>query len=214
MFTRKCFQYFSDLHLEKRNSLPRIQQIADTLLLAGDIGHPNTEIYKEFFNIYSLKYEKILIVDGNHEWDKGVPDPKRFQHLNNVFLLDNSHIILDKWIIAGTTLWTETTQNKKYQKAVNYLNQVIDSNPERKIIILTHHLPSWKLIIPFYQKKCSEKTLNRYANHLDYLFYKPNAPKLWVCGHSHCKLEKKIGHTDCVINTFGDQTPTTKFLKC
>lgn len=211
--TKRCFQYFSDLHLEKRSSIPRIQQVADTLLLAGDIGHPNTEIYKEFFSLYSLKYEKIFIVDGNHEWDKGIPNPKRFQHLNNVFLLDNSHILLDnKWIIVGTTLWTQTTQQQKNQKAINYLNHILDSNdPELKMIILTHHLPSWDLITPFYQKKYPEKTLSRFANHLDYLFHKPNAPWLWVCGHSHCKLEKKLGRTQCVINTFGEKYPT---LKC
>jgi predicted phosphodiesterase len=211
MFAKRCFQYFSDLHLEKRTSLPRIQQVADTLLLAGDIGHPNTEIYQEFFNVCSLKYENIFVVDGNHEWDKGKPDPKRFQHLSNVFLLDNSHVILDKWIITGTTLWTETTQKQKHNKAVNYLTQMIDTNPDKRIIVLTHHLPSWELITLSYRKKCSTQTLSRYANHLDYLFHKPNAPWLWVCGHSHCRLEKRLGHTQCVINTFGEKYPT---LKC
>jgi predicted phosphodiesterase len=209
---KRCFQYFSDLHLERRKSLPKIQQVADTLLLAGDIGYPDTEIYQEFFSVYSAKYKHIFVVDGNHEWDKGTPDPNRFKSLKNVFLLDNSHIELENFIITGTTLWTEATRKQDHHRAVKYLNEIINSNPNQKIIVLTHHLPSWKLITQNYRKKYSEQTLYRYANHLDYLFYKPNPPWLWVCGHSHCLLDKKIGNTQCVINTFGDKYQTLKTL--
>jgi len=208
---KRCFQYFSDLHLEKKVSIPKIPQVADNLLLAGDIGHPNTEIYQEFFKQCSQKYERVFVVDGNHEWDyKHIPDSKRFERfkLENVKLLENSHVEWEEYVILGATLWTETTRAWTHEKSVKFFMDTIQLHKGKKIIVITHHLPTWHLIAKHYRENCSERTLSRYASHLDYHFYNSGAPLLWVSGHSHSIMDRKIGKTRCVINTRGDSHAT------
>jgi hypothetical protein len=207
-----CFQYFSDLHLERKWKIPKISQVSDNLLLAGDIGHPKDEIYQEFFKECSKKYERIFVVDGNHEWDCGKPDPERFQKLKleNVKLLENSHVELDDHVILGSTLWTETVKGWEFQKAVAYFTETLPKYEGKQIIVISHHLPTWHLIAKHYRENCSERKLGRYASHLDYFFHRAEAPVLWVCGHSHSIMNIKIGRTRCVINTRGE-THSTKW---
>lgn len=211
---KQCFQYFSDLHLERRWKIPKISQTADHLLLAGDIGHVTDEIYQDFFKRCSQKYDRIFVVDGNHEWDFGKPDPRRFEKLKleNVFLLNNSHIEWDNWVVMGTTLWTETVRGWEFQKAVNYLTETLPKYQDRNVIVITHHLPTWHLIAKKYRERCSEQHLARYASHLDYFFHRVEAPWLWVCGHSHSVMNKQIGKTRCVINTSGELFPTMRCM--
>lgn len=214
---KRCFQYFSDLHLEKKLEIPKIAQVADKLLLAGDIGYPNTEIYNEFFKQCSTKYEQVFVVDGNHEWDKGTPDLKRFEKLklDNIVLLNNSHVELKKEnvVVIGTTLWTETVRGWEYNKAVEYLTKTLPKYKDKRVIVLSHHLPTWHLIAPYYRKKYPERMLYRYATHLDYFFHREEAPWLWVCGHSHSIVEKQIGKTRCVINTKGESHASKKCIE-
>src|SRR4029079_12083032 len=90
--------------------------------------------------------------------------------------------------------------NKLYQKSVNFVEQNIKQYPKKDIIILSHYLPSYKLIIPKYY---NYKPKYQYASNLDYLIKKP--VKAWLCGHSHCQIEKYINGVYCGINTLGYQ---------
>jgi predicted phosphodiesterase len=207
---KRSFQYFSDLHLERAfKGFKRIPQNADNLLLAGDIGYPHMEIYREFFEDVNRRYERVFVVDGNHEWDKGKPDPNRFKSLQNVVLLNNQHYEHPNGVVVlGTTLWTDSTRSSDHQESVKYLTRALESfhqdHPEKKVIVLTHHLPSWKLIDQKY-RKLSPQTLGRYANHLDYLMFEASSPEVWICGHSHSIVNCKIGRTHCHINTHGER---------
>lgn len=207
---RRSFQYFSDLHLERKWKIPKIYQVADNLLLAGDIGHPTDEIYQDFFKQCSSKYERVFVVDGNHEWNVGKPCKNRFKHFDNVHLLENQKFVWDNLVIIGSTLWTESTRSCANYYSIDYLQRTIQEHPKQQIIVLTHHLPSWHLISQKYRQKCSTHTLERYANHLDYFFYQQPAPKMWICGHSHSLMCKRLGQTICAINTHGERI-TTKF---
>jgi hypothetical protein len=67
--TYSLLKYVSDLHLErkiKRNI------VADKpyLLLAGDIGYPSDNVYRDFLHEMSYKFDKVFIIAGNHEFDK------------------------------------------------------------------------------------------------------------------------------------------------
>lgn len=216
MLKRIRFQYFSDLHLERKVSVPAFQQVADYLILAGDIGHPRSEIYQEFMDKVSQKYRYVFVVDGNHEW--GFPDfkpdkhPHRFYH-KNIILLEQNTFQVEHVTLVGTTLWTPFVNFEQYTKSLAFIHQFQNRqsvfNPERKPwVCVTHHLPSYQMVVSKYQK---HSKLNRYANHLDYLFHTQDAPNVWVCGHSHCVFQRKIAKTDCRINTFGP-TVTTSFM--
>jgi hypothetical protein len=207
---RRCFQYFSDLHLERKWKLPKIPQVADRLCLAGDIGYPDSELYQEFFKECSERYEHVFVVDGNHEWDNGTPCPKRFSGLKNVHLLNNSHVEHNDYVIIGTTLWTETVRCWEHAKALDYLTVTFKQFEHKPVIMISHHLPTWHLIAKHYQTQHSEQTLYRYASHMDYFFHRTEAPRLWICGHSHSIMQRRIGKTHCAINTFGE-THSTKW---
>lgn len=86
-----------------------------------------------------------------------------------------------------------------FKKNEEWLQNQINCHKNKDIIILTHHLPSYKLIIPRYQNN-SKCNYSNYASNLDYLMKNP--VKIWICGHSHCSYQRKIGDTDCRINAY------------
>ena len=201
------FQYFSDLHLERYvNTFPKIKQIADNLILAGDIGHPETEIYNEFFSYYSKKYENIYLVHGNHEvsfLDKQKINEKKFTEKNIHLLNNNFFIHKNKILIAGSILWTPKVNTIENTKSIHFLHDMVENSQYQKKIFITHYLPSYELIVKKYHQLPYKKYQDRYANHLDYLMRKKQSPQVWICGHSHSVVKKKIHNTMCYINTFG-----------
>lgn len=206
------FQYFSDLHLERYLSIPKIEQVADNLILAGDIGHPNTEIYNEFFYSCSKKYKKIYVVLGNHEINWMNKNKIKFKDFpeKNIQLLNNDYVITEeKILLAGSILWTSEVNKNENMKSINFFKNIItnEENLPTKKIFISHYLPSFQLIVKKYQ---NYTTKNRYANNLEYLMnHSPNgSPQIWICGHSHSVVKKQIHHTMCHINTFGQKYPS------
>lgn len=201
-------QYLSDLHLEKRLKIPSIPQVADHLLLAGDIGYPHSEIYHEFLYSCSLKYSLVVLVNGNHEWDRGNPTRSQTNLASNIHVLENQTFHIPEWnlSIIGCTLWTPVVRPNQNTISVNYIESELERLQTQDVICLTHHLPSFNLIVPKYQHL--ERVHPRFANQLDFLFFSVFAPRYWICGHSHCLLSKKLGHTQCLINTAGHKHAT------
>lgn len=59
----------SDLHLERTNYQVSINPAASILLLVGDIGRfCDSEEYRHFIKDCCAKFEKVLLVGGNHEY--------------------------------------------------------------------------------------------------------------------------------------------------
>ena len=65
--------------------------------------------------------------------------------------------------------------------------------------MLTHYVPSFKLIEPKYSKYGKLNTL--FATDLEYLIQKPI--EAWICGHTHSILDMKINNIYCGINALG-----------
>lgn len=85
-------------------------------------------------------------------------------------------------------------KNKNLEKH----SQILDN---KKIIVFSHHLPSYKLIIDKYRKDRYIPYHDRFASHLDYLIQDP--VKIWLCGHSHSVNEININGVHCAINAYG-----------
>jgi len=209
----KYFQYVSDLHLEKsfKSIIPR----APYLLLAGDIAPLYSSYSKLFFDEYSKRFEKIFYVFGNHEYDckKKYFGDKSYFPKNTICLENDIYIFKDlNVIILGSTLWTHSTNPLKYKQSVEFLSEILN-DPKYysfKIVCLTHHLPSYSLIIEKYENHPKK---DRFANNLEFLMdplRTKNPPTIWVCGHSHSKVEKNIFQTNCYINCY--TTHITKFV--
>lgn len=87
-----------------------------------------------------------------------------------------------------------------HKKSVAYIEKICSENPDKKIVIISHHAPSKKSIAPQYRKS----ELNpAYASNLDGLIEKYSNIKLWVSGHSHNDSDYKIAQCRCIARPFG-----------
>lgn len=227
------FQIISDIHLET-GIYHQLKPKAPYLILAGDIGYPETQIYKDFMKQCSKKFKKIFYTSGNHEYyNKNNKNIKSIQEIeesiktvclqfDNIYYLQNSYYDLDDNLrIVGTTLWSDIKIHKDdfndysniyksdkqlittidtinmFNKNKEYLENIIRSS-DKNILIITHHLPSYEMILSEY--KFSEY-ISYYASNIEYLFKKPVIG--WVCGHSHGFNKKNINDIPCIINAIG-----------
>jgi predicted phosphohydrolase len=121
----KSIQIVSDIHLEfyKDNEFPIINRHAPFLALLGDIAHIEKKRYKDFIEIQSLKFEKVFVLLGNHEFyskkysmDQLLQIARNIcESFDNVILLDRNHYnITEKTVILGCTLWSNINSYSSY----------------------------------------------------------------------------------------------------
>jgi hypothetical protein len=145
-----------------------------------------------------------------------------FKQLPNVFFLDNeTHQINNDIIIAGTTLWSNPMLNqnefdklfykrkitseqyhthlKKHYNSVNFIKDVSSKYSDKKIIALSHFVPTFKLIDDKYLVKGHPNKW--FVSDLNHLIKKPI--RAWICGHSHSIMSKQINNVYCAINAYG-----------
>ena len=72
----------------------------------------------------------------------------------------------------------------------------------KRVLVLTHHLPSFALIHPKYAGSRLMRQVNTaFATGLDALFAEP--VHSWVCGHTHTPTRTTINGVDVVVNPTG-----------
>jgi predicted phosphohydrolase len=189
---------------------------SDILVLPGDIGNPSDLNYQYYIEYCSENHKKVFLIAGNHEYHRNKIDSIDYvnseisdisKHYKNVIFLDNeSYQVKPDLSIYGTTLWTPLTKdmyergydrtviknfdgkmrNKIYEQNRNKLEEYIKSNNENKII-MTHHMPSRKLIMPKFKEKiqsqfyaCSiwEELKKKYEKEVKKI-------DKWYYGHTH-----------------------------
>lgn len=143
-------QYASDIHLEHNVELSFHDVIdtrvgADVLILAGDIGCPRHESFKNFLLQCCKHFKTTVLVPGNHEYMTSVPwtieetnlimrnicksvsflDRERGGNNTNkvVLLTDGEHICVgNDVIIHGTTLWSNIPRDSKKKDVMELFN--------------------------------------------------------------------------------------------
>jgi hypothetical protein len=150
---------------------------------------------------------------------------------NNIYFLNNDyHDIDDSLRIVGSTLWTNISANSnsindsyqiysddKILVSDDYLrnlhklnvkfieNQIIEATSQnKKLVIVTHHLPSYKLILPKYKTSFYSSYNSHFASDLDHLIKEPI--KAWCAGHSHGFNHQIINRVPCYVNAYGYPT--------
>ncbi|AYV78749.1 MAG: metallophosphatase, partial [Edafosvirus sp.] len=99
---------------------------------------------------------------------------------------------------------TPRNTNILHEKNVKWLNETIDKFKDKKLIIMTHHVPSLKLI----NEKYIDDPINCcFVTDLEYLM-KDNV-YYWLSGHTHTSAKEKINNCTCIINPKGyyDENP-------
>jgi 3',5'-cyclic AMP phosphodiesterase CpdA len=72
----------------------------------------------------------------------------------------------------------------------------------KRVLVMTHHLPSFALIDPKYTGNRQMKLINTaFATALDALITQP--VHTWVCGHTHTPTRVTLNGVDVVINPIG-----------
>lgn len=234
----KRIRYFSDLHLEfirpkkideiKKLINPPVNKEEEVCILAGDIGDPYSNKYKDFMEHISTIFSKTFVISGNHEYynyTQSIQDTKShmveyFNSIENITFLDNELEIYKNYCFIGTTLWSKITNPnyeindvynipnfdyKKYNKlnkiSVDFLENSIKTN--NNCIVITHHVPSHSLI----DNKYLTKKMNPYNQwfycDLDHLITNNSNIKVWIYGHTHTEKIKNINGIQFLCNPIG-----------
>jgi hypothetical protein len=132
---KRSIQIMSDVHLEFNGSdILKIKKYfkpcAKNLIVAGDVGYPNTREYSEFFKYVSENWKNVLYVTGNHEYydpntGYSVRAPMNKLDIDkqietivdmypNVYLLNNDKIVIDDIEYIGSTLWSQPLETRGF----------------------------------------------------------------------------------------------------
>jgi hypothetical protein len=203
-------QYVSDIHLENKGvSFPRIPIKGQVLALLGDIGNPYNQNYIDFLLYTSYNFEKVILVAGNHDYNFAWKKHKSLEYciadfenivskFGNIEFLDNKKTRINNYTVLGTTLWTNRYSGNRYFDSTNWLQSEL-SLINSPVIVLSHHLPTFKMIVSKYKTNKFNSTRDFFASNLDHLIKDP--VKIWLCGHSHCTTQININNVICGINT-------------
>jgi hypothetical protein len=203
-------QYVSDLHLEfyyKTYLKKFVKPIGPYLALAGDIGQPTCPMWMPFFNYVSQNWKQVFYVTGTKEYDVPVSYTKQHMRIKeslkpfpNVTLLDKTNPLFyfpkENVAILGSTLWS--TKHSLYQKEKAELENQIDfwTYQKANIVMLTHHMPSYRLISPRFNPP-----YNTYASNCESLM-SPQV-KAWIYGRTHNVSNIVLNNTLAVVNARG-----------
>jgi predicted MPP superfamily phosphohydrolase len=225
-------RYFSDLHLEFikdeeikpfLNNIP--QGLDDICICAGDIGNPYEQHYELFINAISKLFKKVFVIAGNHEYyGHTIEETNDFltdflKLFNNISFLNNSYELYEGYYFIGTTLWSNVTNPyyaiadinkiknfdwKKYNELNKQCIKFLEDNIKDNSIIITHHLPSRKLIDKKYLHYTTIPYNQWFYCNLDNFIEKnKDNIKAWFCGHTHTSFEIKINEIPFVCNPLG-----------
>ena len=155
----------------------------------------------------------------------------------NVHILDNETFVFEDVLFVGSTLWSNIPEEddheiqysindyrmiyndqhrrvcpaetrSRFQANLKYIEDTIDANPDKKIVIITHHSPLNKGTS--FSDFEGEVTNAAYATHID--LKKDDNVKFWICGHTHHNYRIKKGNyfvTSNQMGYFGEHTGIT-----
>lgn len=222
------FQIFSDLHLELRDSYPHIEASCDVLVLAGDIGHIDCELYREFIAYCSTQWKHVIYVLGNHEfydttrsYSEMMTIYKRyFLTFRNVYLLDCEVIVLEDVFFFGATMFTSALPEFLEARIQNFDVRRESFDQFMKLEnFLQHHQKQHKVIITHYpitrELECINKKYydqselrhkyfcNNYLHMFSYNLLRKVA--CVVSGHTHESYDfiSKYKNVRCIANQYG-----------
>jgi predicted phosphodiesterase len=225
-------QYISDIHLEFLSSIPKIDQIGDVLVLAGDIGHPFSDIYKDFLIDMNKKFKKVFLITGNHEFYFIEKDRRTMEeiddkikyiinenNLNNITYLDDSYEDYEGVRFCGATLWTKII-NKQYinndfkfikDMSIEFRNELFNNSYEFiNGVINNSNLPIIIIThhLPSYDLINQVYRTNEFENFTQ--CYASDCSKLfkdpikiWIFGHTHKECDTEINGIKFLCNPIG-----------
>lgn len=175
--------------------------------------HESARVLKSFFakkgipNLYFMDGDGIVVDDilfvGGTLWTN-IPNPLDAVYVENgmndykiIYSNDFTTASFEQRQAAmargskyAIPLTVENT-NVEHHMTMNIIQKYIELNRDKKIVVLTHHAPSFKSV----SKEHSGSALNPgYATDLSE-FILTYEPDVWIHGHTHNNLDYEIGKT-------------------
>jgi predicted phosphodiesterase len=174
-------------------------------------------------------FKKIFLISGNHEYYSKDKTKSIMQTnlqiqsiiygncLNKISYLDNQTEYYNNYLFVGSTLWSNIINSQNLHSDFHYIkgmdigryNQLHTNatkfilaninNSNSKIIVLTHHLPSYSIIHEKYKNYL--KYHQCFASHCDSLIKPPVS--LWLYGHTHTPKNDRINNIPVICNPIG-----------
>lgn len=186
----------------------------------------NHEYYQKSQRV--LDHEQNCLVHRMYSMDEVDAELTRFAAtLPNVHFLQRTSVIYNRVRFVGCTLWS--VADRTLTSTMNDYRSIRDFTADRcttlnrqdaawlqeqlssistdydYTVVMTHHLPSYKLLHPDYD---GDPTNVFYASHCDHLI---DQADIWICGHSHIPMRRKLGRCWCYRNPVGYQIETTGY---
>lgn len=190
-----------------------------------------TEISKHYDKIFIItgnhEYYNITTTDTKCIDDIDSIIRNIVLEIPNIHFLQRNSYIYNRVRFLGCTLWS--IANPKLTWRLNDFKCISDMDADKytnmflrdstwlysqlsknseeydHTVVITHHLPTYKLISDKYKDNICNCF---FANHLDNLI---NMADVWVCGHSHMAKNIKIGKCRCYLNPVGYSSENTGF---
>lgn len=220
----------SDLHSEfyKEGAVPLPDVPADICVLAGDAGNVCGEGGPKLVRVLEqlrARYEAVVMCAGNHElfgsaydYDGTLERLRGICDRVGITFLDRSEATIAGIRFVGATLWSNINAagwlaiNDKahvfrsikdykaaHERDLAYLRGALTADSP-STVVLTHHLPTTKLIHPRFQSFGAANSAFA-TDVLDQLDL--TRVPLFFCGHSHEASEYVSGKTRFVLNPLG-----------
>lgn len=87
-----------------------------------------------------------------------------------------------------------------FKESLAYIEKICNENPDKQIIVVTHHAPSNQAITSSYRG--SDSNCGYASNLGGFITQHPNI-KAWIYGHCHTTTQFKIGNCICINNSRG-----------
>lgn len=222
-------QIFSDCHLNDYLDPKAIWNVvtpdAEIAVIAGDI---TSNRFSAVTTELASKFKHVVAVLGNHDfygnlisWKPEVPQ--------NFHLLNPGVVEIDDVVFIGATLWSDFKDldwfvvnsakrvedftkidgfsvhqaHDQYRKEKEYLKMMIRKYRGRKVVIVTHFLPTIKLIHEHWRNPSFELLNHYFAADCEDLIYMCDPGTHWVFGHTHNYRDQTIADVRLICNPVG-----------
>ena len=141
-----------------------------------------------------LTIDDVIFVGGTMWTDMNKED---LETLHDIRSLMNDFRIIKK----GKYRFTPEEALDYFKETTDYIDLMSTIHKDEKIVVVTHHAPSFMSIDPIYK---DDTLLNGgYCSNLDNFIKDRTNIKVWVHGHLHYKNDYKIGECNILCNPRG-----------
>lgn len=157
--------------------------------------YPNIRLLNQDSAPYKIPDSDYIVI-GCTLWSKLKMEPYNYLQFNDFFRIceDNNTLLHPNTYIK----WNES--DKEYIKKT--LISLYEENTNYKIIMVTHHCPTYDILQAKYLDNDTDNMNSFFANDDEELLKTPSI-KLWICGHTHGCKKIIVNNTIIATNTYG-----------